>query len=92
MDTNEPIVESATTRRRFLRWIGTTLAAAAGVAALPGKAGATDLQCCYDTQLCAGAGCSGSTPYPYYCDCGPFGQSYCLCRSSNTPSCITAAC
>jgi hypothetical protein len=73
-------VERPLNRRRFVRRIGVTLAAAAGVSALlPGKALAFN-NCCPNNTQCSGT--CGTGFILFYCDCGGGGQSYCTCHAN----------
>jgi hypothetical protein len=84
------IEDTSTSRGRFLRGLGVTAAAAIGAVVLPGKAKAMVNQCCpSNLQQCPE--CSGYQ-YMKYCDCYPFGPSYCLCYHSDPGGCTTAAC
>ncbi|MEX2646211.1 MAG: twin-arginine translocation signal domain-containing protein [Gaiellaceae bacterium] len=82
------VEERRTNRRKFLRGVGVTLAAAIGAAALSGKAHAIINECCYDPINCPS--CPG-TQVPYFCNCDPFEDDYCICRDENT-GCFEAAC
>jgi hypothetical protein len=83
-----------TSRSRFLRQLGVTLAAAVGAGALAARAKAFPGDCCYD------CGCGGCTPPQggsgcyCWCDCSGIGQSYCLQHSSGCVSqgCTICAC
>lgn len=73
--------ERPLSRRRFVRRLGLTLAAAAGVSALlPGKALAFN-NCCPNSTQCSGTCDPGYILF--YCDCGGGGQSYCTCHQNN---------
>lgn len=70
MDENE----NGTSRRRFLKQLGVTLAVALGAGALAESAFAAG-QCCRNCNACGG--CGGTSCY-CYCDCSGIGESYCF--------------
>lgn len=75
-------------RKKFMRRVGVTVAAALGIGALlPASAFATN-NCCRNATLCTGP-CDPNTTW-YYCDCGT--SSYCVCQDVNTPLCYQGPC
>lgn len=80
-------LEKTTSRGRFLKRLGLTLAAAVGVAgALASSALATPGQCCKDCGQC---GSCGSGKCYCFCDCSGIGQSYCWTASQG---CLSSGC
>lgn len=74
-------------RGRFLRGVGLTLAAAVGAAAYPAVARAS-VNCC-PTSGCETLQC-GPGERRFFCDCAPGLPSYCICSTS--PGCYTGGC
>lgn len=72
--------EQRSSRRRFLRGVGLTLAAAVGAAAFPGVARAS-VNCC-PTSGCTDLTCTGQGERRFFCDCAPGLPSYCICSTS----------
>jgi hypothetical protein len=71
--THEDTAEVRSTRSRFIRQVGMTLAAAVGFGALAARASASPFRCCPDSSC---GSCSGGTYC--LCDCSGTGtQSYC---------------
>ena len=78
---------STTSRGRFLKRLGLTLAAAVGVAgALASSAFATTGQCCKDCGRCNSC---GSGKCYCFCDCSGIGSSYCWTASQG---CLSSGC
>jgi hypothetical protein len=73
-----------TSRSRFLRQLGVTLAAAVGAGALAARANAFPGDCCIN---CGCGSCDGGCYC--FCDCSGIGQSYCLQHSSG---CVSQGC
>lgn len=75
-DTSEGLshVEKHSSRSRFFKQVGITLAAATGFGALAGKASAAPFRCCPDSS-CGSCGSGGTY---CFCDCSGTGTpSYC---------------
>jgi hypothetical protein len=90
MDENE----NMTSRGRFLKRLGATLAAAVGMGVFASTARATAGQCCKDCNRCGqDSNCNGSRCY-CFCDCDSIGPSYCLTSSAGCLSggCIACGC
>jgi hypothetical protein len=84
-------IEVRTSRTRFLKQLGVTLAAAVGAGVFAGRARATPGQCCYN---CGCGGCGGSNCY-CHCDCTGIGDSYCLTSNAGclaSGHCISCGC
>lgn len=81
------VEEHRSSRRKFLRGVGLTLAAAVGAAAFPAAARAS-VNCC-PTSGCTSLNCQGNDRR-FFCDCAPGLPSYCICSSS--PGCYTGGC
>lgn len=86
--------ESRSSRGSFLKRLGTTLAAAVGVAAvLATSARAAAGQCCvsdYPTcSQCSSCGSGSTAGCICFCDCTGIGKSYCwnVCRRNGCQSC-----
>jgi hypothetical protein len=80
-------VTPTTSRGKFLKRLGVTLAAAIGVAgALASSALATPGQCCKDCGQC---GSCGSGKCYCFCDCSGISQSYCWTASQG---CLSSGC
>ena len=87
-------VEKPTSRRRFLRQLGMTLAVGIGAAALPSRSRASaqdNGQCC----IASDSRCSGASQCPggqvkYWCDC--LSYSYCTNCTTNIGTCYLAPC
>jgi hypothetical protein len=77
--------EKKSSRSRFLRQLGVTLAAAVGAGALAARANAYPGECCRDCNQCNTCGDGGCY---CWCDCTGISQSYCMtfsdgCRGSH---------
>lgn len=82
MDENQ-----TTTRTRFLKQLGATLAAAVGAGIFVSAASAVVGQCCKDCAHCGG--CGGNNCY-CQCDCtGIPPGSYCM---TNPTGCLASGC
>jgi hypothetical protein len=86
VDETQPAPRS--TRRRFMKQMGVTLAAAAGFGAFASRAFATFGQCCENCLQCAG--CSSSHCF-CLCDCGADG-SYCATALACQAGCQMCPC
>ncbi|HEV8652971.1 MAG TPA: hypothetical protein VG276_27175 [Actinomycetes bacterium] len=88
-------------RRAFVRQLGTTLGVGLGVALLPGQAAANRKQSTLDCDIlcspykCTNTGCCRNA-HIFYCRCSPFARYICLpgftCTSFCTHSCPTGQC
>jgi hypothetical protein len=79
--------EEQSSRRRFLRQIGTALAVGVGAAILPSRARAGAGQCCASTTQCPQC----SPPQKnYWCDC--IDHFYCTGCRSDAGTCFSAIC
>lgn len=83
------IEDRKSSRRKFLRGVGVTLAAAVGAAAYPSLAHAS-INCCPNESLCPPGNCPGQ--HNIFCDCSqaPGTNSYCICQSSS--NCYSGPC
>lgn len=73
-----------TSRTRFLKQLGATLAAGVGVLAFASNTGAQVLNCCPDTSC----GPCGGNLQPKRCDCSIIGEgSYCACMNCGQNCC-----
>ncbi len=84
--------EEQTSRRRFLRQIGVSLAVGLGAVALPSRSRASaqdNGQCCISSSHCPGS-CPGGQAR-YWCDC--LSYNYCTgCLSTDRGTCYLAPC
>ncbi len=82
------VLETATTRPRFIRHVGLAVAAGLGIAALRPEAAFAVNNCC--PSEC------GSCSHPltvYYCDCSSAGtESYCTSQCVHPQGCYNGPC
>jgi len=78
--------ERVISRRRFLRQLGVTLAAAIGVGALASSASALLSQCCKDCNQCGQ--CDTGKCF-CFCDCTGVSDSYCWTAAQG---CLSGGC
>lgn len=103
MEEVEIDAPSRTSRKRFLKQLGVTLAVGVGAAVTPGVVFAQNRQgqrpevvynCCPDTHGHCSNGDCGQGKVHYYCDCSREGQnSYCTldCTPTNS-TCYNGPC
>lgn len=92
----QELAEKTTTRARFLKQLGVTLAVGVGAGALASGARAdhTAGHCCPNCDKCPGGNCPAGT-CPMRCNCDGIGESYCLfneCKEPVSSNCRSGPC
>jgi hypothetical protein len=84
--------EPHSSRKSFLRRLGTFAAVGLGVALMPATARAQSGQCCRDTSFCPDSACTDSN-FPFNWKCSGCGSGPCChCLSRAPGNCFPSSC